>query len=191
VGQDLLRQCARRAEARGGDGARPRSGGRRRGERVTPVVPVYHPRREARRAVKQGYPRRLGTVRLCRSGEGVERLLQRHLVDAVVLDVKAAPDLAQALPVRFPRIPMFALSAFRPDDGELLRRCQGAGYAGVLGEGVDYAVRGVVRILGYASPSHLAAAARRVAGVVPQELRALGPGGVLARFIKGRTRSRT
>ena len=80
---------------------------------MTPVVPVYHPRREARRAVKQGYPRRLGTVRLCRSGEGVERLLQRHLVDAVVLDVKAAPDLAQALPVRFPRIPMFALSAFR------------------------------------------------------------------------------
>ena len=67
---------------------------------MTPVVPVYHPRREARRAVKQGYPRRLGTVRLCRSGEGVERLLQRHLVDAVVLDVKAAPDLAQALPAR-------------------------------------------------------------------------------------------
>jgi len=74
---------------------------------VTPVVPVYHPRREARRAVKQGYPRRLGTVRLCRSGEGIERLLQRHLVDAVVLDVKAAPELAQALPRFFPRFDMF------------------------------------------------------------------------------------
>jgi len=107
---------------------------------VRPVVPVYHPRREARRAVKQGYPRRLGNVRLCRSGEGVERLLQRHLVDAVVLDVKAAPDLALALPVRFPRIPVFALSAFRPDDGALVRRCQAAGYAGVLVEGVDNAV---------------------------------------------------
>jgi len=107
---------------------------------VRPVVPVYHPRREARRAVKQGYPRRLGNVRLCRSGEGVERLLQRHLVDAVVLDVKAAPELALALPVRFPRIPVFALSAFRPDDGALVRRCQAAGYAGVLVEGVDNAV---------------------------------------------------
>ena len=67
---------------------------------MRPVVPVYHPRREARRAVKQGYPRRLGNVRLCRSGEGVERLLQRHLVDAVVLDVKAAPDLALHGPIR-------------------------------------------------------------------------------------------
>ena len=255
---------------------------------MRPVVPVYHPRREARRAVKQGYPRRLGNVRLCRSGDGVERLLQRHLVDAVVLDVKAAPDLALALPARFPRIPVFALSAFRPDDGALVRRCQAAGYAGVLVEGVDnavagewiaartaqaarrralaaaprllrltdrlqldvweevlrrvaiptktgqlaqalrvtrehlsrqfaaggapnlkrvidlaraacaadllgnpgYTVRGVVRILGYASPSHLAAAARRVAGAATQELRTLGPGGVLARFIRGRTRSR-
>ena len=96
---------------------------------MTPVVPVYHPRRDARRAVKQGYPRGVGDVRLCRSGEGVERLLQRHLVDAVVLDVKAAPELALTLPQRFPRIPMFALSAFRPDDGALVRRCQGAGYA--------------------------------------------------------------
>ena len=53
-----------------------------------------------------------------------------------------------------------------------------------------YTVRAVVHILGYASPSHLAGAARRVAGATPQELRAVGPDGVLARFIRGRTRSR-
>jgi len=47
-----------------------------------------------------------------------------------------------------------------------------------------------VRILGYASPSHLAASSRRVAGAAPAELRDLGPGGVLARFVRGRTRSR-
>jgi AraC-like DNA-binding protein len=54
----------------------------------------------------------------------------------------------------------------------------------------DYTVGAVARILGYASPSHLANAARRVAGATPVELRTLGPRGVLGRFIKGRTRSR-
>jgi AraC-like DNA-binding protein len=53
-----------------------------------------------------------------------------------------------------------------------------------------YSVRTVVRILGYASPSHLAGAARRVAGATLQELRGVGPRGVLVRFLKGRTRSR-
>src|SRR5437667_321251 len=53
-----------------------------------------------------------------------------------------------------------------------------------------YTVRAVVHILGYASTSHLAGAARRVAGTTPQELRAVGPRGVLARFLRGRTRSR-
>lgn len=255
---------------------------------MTPIVPVFHPRREARRAIKQGYPRRAGIVRLCRSVQAVERLLQQRLVDAVVLDVRTCTAAGLALPARFPRIPMYALSAVRPDDGPLLASCQRAGFAGVLVEGVDnavagewiaartaqvarravladaprllrltdrlqlaaweevlrragaptqtghvaqalrvtrehlsrefgaggapnlkrvidlaraacaadllgnpgYTVRVVVRILGYASPSHLAGAARRVAGVTPHELRELGPRGVLVRFLRGRTRSR-
>ena len=251
-----------------------------------PLVPVFHPRREARRAMRQGYPRAAGVVRLCRSLAGVERLLYSRLVDAVVLDVKAAPALG--LPARFPRIPMYALSAFRPDDGALVAACHAAGFAGLLVEGVDNAIAGewvaartaqvarrdaltdaprllrltdrlqlaawdevlrrvavptrtgqiahalrvtrehlsrefaaggapnlkrvidlaraacaadllgnpgytvgvVVRILGYGSARHLASAARRVAGATPQELRELGPRGVLGRFLKGRTRSR-
>lgn len=254
---------------------------------MTAVVPVFHPRREARRAVKQGYPRDAASVRLCRSLASVERLLYQRLVDAVVLDVKSAAA-ALALPARFPRIPMYVLSAFRPDDGTLIATCDAAGFAGVLVEGVDsptagewiaqrtaqvarrealadaprllrltdrlqvaaweevlrrvalptrtaqvaqalrvtrehlsrefaaggapnlkrvidlariacaadllgnpgYTVRNVVRILGYASPSHLAGAARRVAGATPHELRELGTRGVLGRFLKGRTRSR-
>jgi AraC-like DNA-binding protein len=251
---------------------------------VTPVVPVFHPRR----AVKRGYPRRAGSVRLCRSLDAVEALLADRLVDAVVLDVKAATDRALELSARFPRIPVYALSAFRPQDAGLLARCYRAGLAGTLVEGVDnavvgewvaartaqvsrrreladapavlrltdpiqlaawdevlrrvavplrtsdvartlrvtrehlsrqfsvggapnlkrvidlaraacaadllanpgYTVRHVGRILGYASPSHLAAAARRVAGATPAELRELGPRGVLGRFVRGRTRSR-
>src|SRR5437867_5278171 len=111
---------------------------------MTAVVPVFHPRREARRAVKRGYPRGAGTVRLCRDLGAVERLLQQRLVDAVVLDVKAVSpaEAALALPGRFPRIPMFVLSAFRPDDGPLLAACAAAGFAGVLVEGVDNAIAG-------------------------------------------------
>ncbi|HEX4574061.1 MAG TPA: helix-turn-helix domain-containing protein [Gemmatimonadales bacterium] len=255
---------------------------------MSTVVPVFHPRREPRRAVKQGYPRAAGSVRLCRTLAAVERFLGQRLVDAVVLDVKTAPAAALRLPARFPRIPMFVLSAFRPDDGPLLHACHAAGFAGILVEGVDnaiagewiaartaqaarrqaladaprllrltdrlqlaawdevlrrvgtatqtgqvaaalrvtrehlsrefaaggapnlkrvidlartacaadllgnpgYTVRAVVRILGYASPSHLAGAARRVAGATPQELRTVGPRGVLQRFLRGRTRSR-
>ncbi|OGU31371.1 MAG: hypothetical protein A3K13_04650 [Gemmatimonadetes bacterium RIFCSPLOWO2_12_FULL_68_9] len=53
-----------------------------------------------------------------------------------------------------------------------------------------YSVRAVARILGFASASHLAGAARRVAGVSARELPRLGPRGVLAAFVRGRTRSR-
>lgn len=253
---------------------------------MTAVVPVFHPRAEPRRAVKRGYPRAAGSVRLCRTLAAVERLLYQRLVDAVVLDVKAAPP-ALAWPARFPHIPMFVLSPLRPDDGGLLATCHTSGFAGVLVEGVDnaiagewvaartaqvarrqaladaprllrltdrlqlavwdevlrrvghptttaqlaaalrvtrehlsrefaaggapnlkrvidlaraacaadllanpgYTVRAVVAILGYASASHLAGAARRVAGVTLQELREVGPRGVLGRFIRGRTRS--
>jgi AraC-like DNA-binding protein len=255
---------------------------------MSALVAVFHPRRDACSALKRGYPRAAGGVRLCRSAAAVERLLHHRLVDAVVLDGKAAPQAAVALPRRFPRIPVFLLSAFRPDDGRLLAACRAAGVAGVLVEGVDNAVVGewisartaqvarrralaaaprllrlserlqlaaweevlrrvaapirtadlartlrvtrehlsrefaaggapnlkrvidlartacaadllgnpdydvgaVVRVLGYSSPRHLAAAARRVAGATPAELRGLGPAGVLARFARGRTRSR-
>jgi AraC-like DNA-binding protein len=255
---------------------------------VTAVVAIYHPRRDARRVLRQGYPRSAGRVLVCRSLEAVERLLFQRLVDAVVLDAKAAPRAALAIPPRFPRIPVYVLSAFRPDDGRLIAETRAAGVAGVLIEGVDnavagewvaartaqvarrqaladaprilrltdrlqldaweevlrrvsaplrtvqiaqalrvtrehlsrefaaggapnlkrvidlartacaadllgnpgYTVRAVVRILGYASPSHLAAASQRVAGATTAELRELGPRGVLGRFVRGRTRSR-
>ena len=54
-----------------------------------------------------------------------------------------------------------------------------------------YSVRAVAGILGFASASHLASASRRIAGVTALRLPALGPRGVLAAFVRGRTRSRT
>jgi AraC-like DNA-binding protein len=219
----------------------------------------------------------------------VEAVLQRRLVDAVVVDVRnSASEETFALSQRYPRIPFFAMSAFRPDDAALIRSCRRAGLAGVLVEGVDdraageliaanaasrrrraeladaprvlrlsepiqlraweevltrvgartttsdiaralrrtrehlsrefgaggapnlkrvidlvrtawaadllgnpgYTVAAVATILQFASPSHLADCAARVAGVRPRELVALGPKGVLGKFVRGRMRSR-
>src|SRR3989475_12483120 len=93
------------------------------GAAAYPVVPVFHPRREARRAVQRGYPRGAGTVRLCRTIQAVERLLEQRLVDAVVLDVRPCGGGGPALPARFPRIPMYAPCAVPPGDGPLPPSC--------------------------------------------------------------------
>ncbi|HEY6808865.1 MAG TPA: helix-turn-helix domain-containing protein [Gemmatimonadales bacterium] len=255
---------------------------------MSAVVAMIHPRREARTAVKRGYPRAAGAVRLCRGLDALHRTLEQRLVDAVVVDVKGAGAPVLELAARFPGIPFLMFSAIRPEDAPLVARACAAGFRGVLLEGVDNAVAGewiaartaqrarraaladaprllrltepiqldawdevlrrvamptrtahvaqalrvtrehlsrqfaaggapnlkrvidlarmacaadllgnpgysvgtVARILGYASPSHLTGAARRVTGEGAQALRGLGARGVLQRFLRGRTRSR-
>jgi transcriptional regulator GlxA family with amidase domain len=72
-------------------------------------------------------------------------VLQRELVDAVVVDVKAGlAEPTFALVDAFPKIPVFAMSAFRPDDGALLAACHRAALGGVLVEGVDDAAAGAL-----------------------------------------------
>lgn len=53
-----------------------------------------------------------------------------------------------------------------------------------------FGIATVVRVLHFASSSHLAGTARRIAGVSTAQLGTLGPRGVLAAFVKGKTRSR-
>jgi AraC-like DNA-binding protein len=53
-----------------------------------------------------------------------------------------------------------------------------------------YDVATVARILRFATASHLAATARRIAGVATRGLADLGPRGVLLQFARGKTRSR-
>lgn len=53
-----------------------------------------------------------------------------------------------------------------------------------------YSIPAVVRVLHFASPSHLANTARRIANVSSSGLGSLGPRGVLAAFVRGNTRSR-
>lgn len=253
------------------------------------VVPVIHRSVSLRAKIRRGLSRRTHRVIGCRSPRQATDLLQRELVDAIVVDVTAGwAGAAFELAHRFPRVPMFALSPFRPDDGRLLAACHDAGLRGIFVEGVDepvagaivagrtasalrrqalgdaprrlrlsepmqrdvwdevltraaapittsdiakavgwtrehlsrefaaggapnlkrvidlaramwaadllanpgYTVATVAQLLRYSSPSHLAGSARRIAGVTAQELGALGPRGVLERFVRGRTRSR-
>ena len=53
-----------------------------------------------------------------------------------------------------------------------------------------YTIPTVVRILHFASASHLSGTARRIANVPTSGLGGLGPRGVLAAFVRGNTRSR-
>jgi AraC-like DNA-binding protein len=53
-----------------------------------------------------------------------------------------------------------------------------------------YNIGAVVRVLNFASARHLATTSRRIANVLPEELGVVGPGGVLAGFVRGNTRSR-
>jgi len=251
------------------------------------VIPVVHRNHAVRTAVRRGLGRRTKVVR-CAGLDRVEALLAREVVDAVVVEMRApmAESLFRFIG-RFPGIPVFAFSSFRPDDGGLLVACRRAGVR-ILQGGVDEAVSGEViasrtasrrrraelrdapallrlteriqrdiweavltsvgsrartadiarqmgltrehlsrefaaggapnlkrvidlariccaadlltnpgydvmmvgRVLRFASPSHLAASARRISGVTPRELPRLGVRQVLSRFLKGRTRSR-
>jgi transcriptional regulator GlxA family with amidase domain len=53
-----------------------------------------------------------------------------------------------------------------------------------------YSIPAVVRLLHFASSSHLSSTARRIANVSTSGLGVLGPRGVLAAFVRGNTRSR-
>jgi AraC-like DNA-binding protein len=120
--------------------------------RTTVTIPVVHRNAAVRAAIRRGLPGRGCRVVAARSIDRVQEILERALVDAVVVDVVAgAADPAFELAHRYPRIPVFALSRFRPDHGSLLGACRRAGLAGILVEGVDGPVAGEVIWRGTAS----------------------------------------
>ncbi len=253
------------------------------------VIATLLESRAALLALRRTLPKSGAAVVACRTPAALRRLLQRRLVDAVVLTPSAAvlPELAE-LRRQLPGIPVVAYAPFRPDDGELLLTCRRHAVAAVAVEGVDdpvvgdmvvrasitaerrralaeaprvlrlteplqqaawsllvgeverpvrttslarqlavsrehlsrqfgaggapnlkrvidltriacaaqllanpgYAVPLVVRVLHFASSSHLSSTARRIANVPTRGLGALGPRGVLQAFVRGNTRSR-
>lgn len=107
------------------------------------VIPVVHANSAVRDLLRRGVKRR-ARVLSCRSMRRVRALLAEELVDAIVVDVRSQSVAADAfeLAATFPEVPIFACSAFRPDDGPLLSRCQAAGLHGVFVNGVDEPVLG-------------------------------------------------
>ncbi len=253
------------------------------------VLAVVHRNAPLSTSLRRGLADPYVRVVTCRTRKRVETLLATDVVDSIVVDVLHNPlDWLANIADRFPRIPLFAYSAFRPDDGRLLSACFEVGVRAVLVERVDdpvageivsrfgasrvrkqlvtdaprllrlteaiqlrawhealgrvgslvttadiaqslrvsrehlsrefgaggapnlkrvidlariicaadllqnpgYSVSTVAAILHFASSSHLASSARRVTGTTPAQLPGLGPRGVLAHFLRGRTRSR-
>ncbi len=102
------------------------------------VIPLVHRNGTARASIRRGLPRRGVRLVSCRSLERARSLLERELVDAVVVDVRHGwAEGAFELAHDYPGIPVVAYSPFRPDDGALIAACRRAGLDTVLVEGVD------------------------------------------------------
>lgn len=102
------------------------------------VVLALHPAVTVRTALRRGLRRHRIRVLACRTASRLEALIATELLEAVIVDVRGGrADIAFALLDRYPRVPIWAYSAFRPDDGRLLAACQRGGLRGILVDGID------------------------------------------------------
>lgn len=106
-----------------------------------PVVPAVLGR-PGRAALRRALPRNRVRLVACRVPADLDGVLRTRLTDAVVVDARAsgALEALQRCRAAWPAVPRFIYSAFRPDDGELLRACLQEGGAIPLVEGVDDSV---------------------------------------------------
>jgi len=107
------------------------------------VIATLLESRAALLALRRSLPKSGPGVVACRTPAALRKLLQRRLVDAVVLCPGPAvlPELAE-LRRHLPGIPVVAYGPFRPDDGELLLTCRRHAVVSVAVEGVDDPVVG-------------------------------------------------
>jgi AraC-like DNA-binding protein len=132
-----------------------------------PAIAAALESRSALVALRRTLPRGGPGVVSCRTPAALRRLLERRLVDAVVVAPTPTwlPELVD-LTSRLPGLPILAYAPFRPDDGDVLLVCRSHAVAGVAVEGVDDPVVGemVVR-------SSVTAARRRALADAPRVLR--------------------
>ena len=105
-----------------------------------PVIGLVHRAPAVRTALRRGLAAGGERARLVglRSLEQVKALLRREVVDGLIIDVRLqVSQRLLTLTKLFPGIPIFALSAFRPEDGAILLACREAGVRGIVVEGVD------------------------------------------------------
>lgn len=99
--------------------------------------------RTALGALRRSLPRGASPVVACRSVTGLDRAIQRRLLEAIVLGVGAARHLDLAgLRSRYPNIPVIAYGVFRSEDAELIQAWHRLDLAAVAVEGVDDPVVG-------------------------------------------------
>jgi AraC-like DNA-binding protein len=131
-----------------------------------PAIAALLESRPALVALRRTLPKGGPSVVSCRNPAALRRLLERRLVDAVVLAPHAAllPELSE-LHAGLPFVPLVAYAPFRPDDGELLLACRDT-VSSIAVEGVDDPIVGelVVR-------SSLTAERRRALAEGPRVLR--------------------
>lgn len=106
---------------------------------MTSVVACWHPRPEARAALRRAVPRRREgpRLRLCRSPEAMGRLLEATPVDAMVFEPRSAPDVLFPLASGYSSVPAYAYVRVRAADGKALVDWKRSGLAGVFVAGVD------------------------------------------------------
>jgi AraC-like DNA-binding protein len=131
-----------------------------------PAVAALLESRAALTALRRTLPKGGPRVVTCRSPAALHRLIERRLVDAVVISPNPAllPELS-SLRARLPLVPLVAYAPFRPDDGELLLACRQS-VSSVVVEGVDDAIVGEL-----VARSSLTSERRRALAEAPKMLR--------------------
>lgn len=131
-----------------------------------PAVAALLENRAALNALRRSLPKGGPRVVNCRSTAALYRLMEKQLVDAVVVAPQPAllPDLAN-LRAHHPLLPVVAYGPFRPDDSELLLACRPR-VASIAVEGVDDPVIGEL-----VARSSLTAERRRALADAPRVLR--------------------
>jgi AraC-like DNA-binding protein len=129
-----------------------------------------------------------GAPRLLRLVEPLQERAWQEVLRRVGGPIRAA-DIARTLKVSREHLSRQFGAGGAPNIKRVIDLARTATAADLLAN-PGYSVRSVARILRFSSASHLSGSARRVAGVTAAELPGLGPKGVLAAFLKGRTRSR-
>lgn len=126
--------------------------------------------------------------RILRLSEPLQRRAWDHLVADVERPMRTAA-LARLLDVSREHLSRQFGAGGAPNLKRVIDLTRIAAAAQLL-RNPGFGVATVVRVLHFASSSHLAGTSRRIAGVGTSQLGSLGPRGVLAAFVRGNTRSR-
>ena len=131
-----------------------------------PAIAALLENRAALVALRRTLPKGGPSVVSCRTSARLHRLLDRRLVDAVVLGPQPSlmPELTE-LRSGCPHMPLVVYGPFRPDDGELLLACRES-VSAVAVEGVDDPIIGELVLR-----SSITAERRRALADAPRMLR--------------------